>query len=113
MPFDDREFPEALPEDRAARRSRRLVAAWLFAVAGMVLVMIVLGGVTRLTGSGLSIMEWAPLSGTLPPMNDADGNGSTTSTSRFSRNTAWSMRAWARGLQQIFWLEWTHRLWAG
>ena len=50
------------PEDRAAgHRNRRLVALWLFGVAGMVLVMIVLGGVTRLSGSGLSIMEWAPV----------------------------------------------------
>ena len=62
MPFDVRDFPAAPPEDRAAsRRNRRLVASWLFGVAGMVLVMVVLGGVTRLTGSGLSIMEWAPL----------------------------------------------------
>ena len=62
MPFDVRDFPGAPPEDRAAGRGcRRLVATWLFAVAFMVLVMIVLGGVTRLTGSGLSIMEWAPL----------------------------------------------------
>ena len=45
---------------------------WLFGVAGMVLVMIVLGGVTRLTGSGLSIMEWAPVSGALPPLSDAE-----------------------------------------
>ena len=38
----------------------------------MILVMVVLGGVTRLTGSGLSIMEWAPVSGILPPLNHAD-----------------------------------------
>src|ERR1700760_4632747 len=70
MPFDVRDFPGAPPEDRAAgRRSRRLVASWLFTVAFMVLVMVVLGGVPRLTGSGLSIMEWAPLSGALPPMS--------------------------------------------
>ena len=73
MPFDVRDFPGALPEDRAAgRRNRRLVATWLFSVAGMILVMVVLGGVTRLTGSGLSIMEWAPVSGILPPLNHAD-----------------------------------------
>src|ERR1700751_4181832 len=73
MPFDVRDFPGAPPEDRATgRRSRRLVATWLFSVAYMVLVMVVLGGVTRLTGSGLSIMEWAPLAGALPPMSHAE-----------------------------------------
>ena len=73
MPFDVRDFPGAPPGDGAARRTgRRLVATWLFTVAGMVLVMIALGGLTRLTGSGLSIMEWAPLMGTLPPLSDAE-----------------------------------------
>src|SRR6185503_21236816 len=73
MPFDVRDFPDTPPEDRAAsRRNRRLVASWLFTVAAMVLVMIVLGGITRLTGSGLSIMEWAPLAGALPPMTETE-----------------------------------------
>jgi heme a synthase len=111
MPFDDREFPEALPEDRAARRSRRLVAAWLFAVAGMVLVMIVLGGVTRLTGSGLSIMEWAPLSGTLPPMNDAEWQRLYHLYQQIPQYSLVNEGLGLAGFKQIFWLEWTHRLW--
>src|SRR5581483_9285122 len=69
MPFDDRTFPS--PEG-VALRDRRLLAGWLFALCGMILVMIVLGGATRLTGSGLSIMEWAPLTGALPPLSDAE-----------------------------------------
>src|SRR5215475_4866012 len=72
MPFDVRDFPGAPPDDRAGRRAGRAVAIWLFIMAGMVLVMIVLGGVTRLTGSGLSIMEWAPFAGTFPPASDAE-----------------------------------------
>src|ERR1700710_1686786 len=73
MPFDVHDFPDASRMDRAAtRQSRRMVAAWLFAVAGMIVVMIVLGGVTRLTGSGLSIMEWAPLTGAFPPHSEAE-----------------------------------------
>ena len=111
MPFDDREFPEALPEDRAARRSRRLVAAWLFAVAGMVLVMIVLGGVTRLTGSGLSIMEWAPLSGTLPPMNDAEWQRLYHLYQQIPQYRLVNEGLGLAGFKQIFWLEWAHRLW--
>ncbi len=72
MPFDVHDFPDASRMDRAAtRQSRRLVAIWLFTVAAMIMVMIVLGGVTRLTGSGLSIMEWAPIMGALPPTTDA------------------------------------------
>src|ERR1700749_5269165 len=73
MPFDVHDFPDASRMDRAStRQSRRLVAIWLFTVAAMIMVMIVLGGATRLTGSGLSIMEWAPLMGALPPTNVAE-----------------------------------------
>ena len=48
--------------------SDQIVAKWLFSVAVLVALMVVIGGVTRLTGSGLSMVEWRPLMGTLPPM---------------------------------------------
>src|SRR5215470_6103616 len=48
------------------------VRVWLFALAGLVLLMVSLGGATRLTGSGLSITEWKPIIGTLPPLSEAD-----------------------------------------
>src|SRR5688572_18904760 len=48
------------------------VARWLIAVAALVLLMIVVGGITRLTESGLSITRWEPVTGAIPPMNDAD-----------------------------------------
>jgi cytochrome c oxidase assembly protein subunit 15 len=71
MPFDLR--PLTLPEaERPARQDARAVAAWLFGVAGLVWAMVAIGGATRLTGSGLSIMEWAPLSGALPPLSEAE-----------------------------------------
>ena len=50
----------------------RAIANWLMAVAALVLVMIIVGGITRLTESGLSITRWDPLSGAIPPLNDAD-----------------------------------------
>src|ERR1700712_3941928 len=61
----------AAPAARAAAPNRP-VALWLFCVCFMLLVMISLGGATRLTGSGLSIMEWAPLMGALPPLSEAE-----------------------------------------
>jgi heme a synthase len=112
MPFDVREFSGAPPEDQAAcGRSRRLVATWLFAIAGMVLVMIVLGGATRLTGSGLSIMEWAPLAGTLPPLNDAEWQRLYHLYQQIPQYTLVNEGLGLAGFKQIFWLEWVHRLW--
>lgn len=50
----------------------RAVAAWLFAVATLVFLMVVVGGITRLTESGLSMVRWEPISGAIPPLNAAD-----------------------------------------
>jgi heme a synthase len=112
MPFDVRDFPGALPEDRAtSRRNRRLVATWLFVVAGMILVMIVLGGVTRLTGSGLSIMEWAPVSGILPPLNHAEWEKLFRLYQQIPQYALLHQGFGLEGFRHIFWLEWTHRLW--
>jgi cytochrome c oxidase assembly protein subunit 15 len=52
-------------------RSRGAVRLWLFSIAGMIWLMVLIGGATRLTGSGLSITEWAPILGTIPPLTDA------------------------------------------
>jgi cytochrome c oxidase assembly protein subunit 15 len=112
MPFDVRDFAGALPEDRAtSRRNRRLVAAWLFVVAAMILVMVVLGGVTRLTGSGLSIMEWAPVSGILPPMTHAEWEKLFLLYQQIPQYALLHEGFGLDGFRHIFWLEWTHRLW--
>lgn len=50
------------------------VAFWLLTGAVMIIIQILIGGITRLTGSGLSITEWQPLLGTLPPMNESQWN---------------------------------------
>jgi len=47
------------------------ISTWLFAIAGLVFLMVVIGGITRLTESGLSMVRWEPISGTIPPLNDA------------------------------------------
>ena len=53
-------------------RDRRLVAGWLFLCAALVFAIVLVGGITRLTRSGLSIVEWQPLVGALPPLSHAD-----------------------------------------
>ena len=53
-------------------RDRRAVAKWLLLCAAIVAAIVVVGGITRLTRSGLSIVEWQPLMGALPPLSDAD-----------------------------------------
>ena len=112
MPFDVHDFPAASRMDRAATRgSRRVVAIWLFTVAGMIMVMIVLGGATRLTGSGLSIMEWAPLMGTLPPASQAEWERLFALYKQIPQYALVNDGFGLEGFKHIFWLEWTHRLW--
>jgi heme a synthase len=112
MPFDVRDLVTGLPTDNPAeRRNRRIVAGWLFAVASMIWVMIVLGGATRLTGSGLSIMEWAPFGGAVPPLSHADWE---RLFGLYKRIPQYSLLHAGMGLADfkgLFWLEWIHRLW--
>jgi len=112
MPFDVRDFSGAPPGERAASsRNRRLVASWLFTICGMILLMVVLGGVTRLTGSGLSIMEWAPLSGILPPLNHAEWEKLFALYKQIPQYRLEHAGFGLGGFQRIFWLEWLHRFW--
>jgi cytochrome c oxidase assembly protein subunit 15 len=112
MPFDVRDFPGVPPADRAAsQHNRRLVAGWLFGVAGMILIMVGIGGATRLTGSGLSIMEWKPFTGILPPLNHADWEKLYHLYQQIPQYALVNRGFGLAGFKHIFWLEWTHRLW--
>ncbi|MCG6876433.1 MAG: COX15/CtaA family protein [Betaproteobacteria bacterium] len=64
-------LPDVAPAATAAVPGRRAIAAWLLVCCALVFAMVVVGGVTRLTHSGLSIVEWQPIVGTLPPLSDA------------------------------------------
>jgi len=57
--------------DHRVEKGRAFVRAWLWILVAMVFVMVVVGGATRLTGSGLSITEWNPIMGALPPLSDS------------------------------------------
>lgn len=109
MPFDAHDpylSTTAVPDRRA-----RAVAFWLLAVAAMVWAMVALGGATRLTGSGLSIMEWAPLRGTLPPMSEAEWNRLYDLYRTIPQYELVNRGFGLEGFRGIFWLEWAHRLW--
>ena len=51
-------------------KEQKIIACWLYLMAILVGLMIIIGGITRLTGSGLSMVEWRPLIGTIPPLNN-------------------------------------------
>jgi heme a synthase len=109
MPFDARSAADlALAPDAA---NRRAVAFWLLGVAGLVWIMVALGGATRLTGSGLSIMEWAPLRGILPPLSEAEWQRLYDLYRTIPQYALVNAGFGLDGFKQIFWLEWAHRLW--
>jgi cytochrome c oxidase assembly protein subunit 15 len=110
MPFDIR--PLTVPDSESpARRDARAVAFWLLGVAGLVWLMVAIGGATRLTGSGLSIMEWAPLSGALPPMTEAEWQRLYELYRTIPQYALVNQGFGLEGFKEIFWLEWIHRQW--
>ncbi|WP_241666834.1 COX15/CtaA family protein [Muricoccus nepalensis] len=109
MPFDA--HAPYLSTAAAPDRRSRAVAVWLLVVAAMVWAMVALGGATRLTGSGLSIMEWAPFRGTLPPMNEAEWNRLYDLYRTIPQYELVNRGFGLEGFKGIFWLEWAHRFW--
>jgi heme a synthase len=110
MPFDlviAHGWPAGVPSVRA----RRAVAIWLFTICAMLLVLIGLGGATRLTGSGLSIMDWQPISGILPPLSAADWNRLFAIYKTIPQYKMQPPGFDLTSFQHIFWLEWIHRFW--
>jgi cytochrome c oxidase assembly protein subunit 15 len=85
------------------------VRTWLWIVAALVFLMVSLGGATRLTGSGLSITEWQPIMGALPPLSEADWQDAFAKYKQIPQyqhvNRGMSLEAF----KLIYWWEWTHR----
>ena len=89
---------------------RRKVAAWLLVCAALTFAVVVVGGVTRLTESGLSITEWQPVSGIVPPLSQADWDAlfaKYRDTPQFKKVFG---EITLEGFKGIFWLEYVHRL---
>ena len=112
MPFDARSHPDLSPSAGGSDRADpRAVALWLLGVAGLIWIMVALGGATRLTGSGLSIMEWAPLRGFLPPLSQAEWERLFELYRSIPQYQLQNAGFGMEGFRQIFWLEWAHRFW--
>ncbi len=90
--------------------SDRHVAWWLVACAAMVFCVVVVGGLTRLTHSGLSIVEWQPLVGTIPPLSQADWEASFAGYKATPEFRLVNFDIGVEGYKRIFWLEYFHRL---
>jgi len=98
-----------LLEDR--RRNDRAVATWLLAVAAMIFAMVIIGGITRLTESGLSITEWKPVSGVIPPLDDAAWQREFDLYKQIPEFQKLRPDMTLAEFKGIFWWEYVHRLW--
>ena len=91
-------------------RDRRLVAAWLLLCAALAFAVVLVGGVTRLTRSGLSITEWQPLIGVLPPLSQADWEALFAAYRATPEFRLVNFDMTLEGFKTIFWWEYIHRL---
>ncbi len=86
------------------------VRIWLYTVAALIVLMVVVGGATRLTESGLSITEWKPVTGTLPPLTQADWQAEFEKYKTIPQYEILNKGMGLEAFKQIFWWEWGHRL---
>jgi cytochrome c oxidase assembly protein subunit 15 len=98
-------------DEGVSRRNRKLVAAWLLISCFMVWVMVGIGGYTRDSGSGLSIMDWDPIIGTLPPLSQAAWNQLFALYKTIPQYQILHQGMDLAGFKSLFWPEYFHRLW--
>jgi heme a synthase len=87
----------------------RAIRLWLYAVAALVLAMVLVGGATRLTESGLSITEWQPVMGTLPPLNETQWQAEFEKYQTIPQYRELNRGMSLEAFKTIYWWEWTHR----
>jgi heme a synthase len=92
--------------------SSKQVATWLLIGVGMIVIQVLLGGITRLTESGLSITEWKPITGMLPPLNDASWQAEFDKYKTTDQFKYVHQHFSLQNFKFIFFWEWFHRAWA-
>lgn len=94
-----------------ASRSLRPVITWLVTGCILIACMVAIGGITRLTGSGLSITEWKPIMGAIPPLNEAEWNVAFDKYKQIPEYTLVNQHMDLAGFKRIFFWEYLHRNW--
>lgn len=89
----------------------RRVALWLLICCSMIFALVIIGGLTRLTESGLSITEWKPISGVIPPMNEPAWQAEFDSYKRIPEYRQINPDMTLAAFKGIFWWEYIHRMW--
>ena len=95
--------------DRAGQGARGAIRAWLMVLFALVVVMIAVGGLTRLTDSGLSITEWNPVMGAVPPMTEADWQAEFEKYRQIPEYQLQNRGMTLSEFKVIYWWEWGHR----
>lgn len=92
------------------RHSATAVRRWLFTVVALVFTMVAVGGITRLTGSGLSMVEWEPIMGVVPPLDEADWNAAFDAYKQYPQYRLTHPGMDLAGFKAIFFWEYVHRV---
>ena len=95
-----------------ANKKSNAVAIWLLIGVGMIIVQVLLGGITRLTGSGLSITEWKPILGAIPPLNETDWMKAFDQYKTIGQYKHLNFEFTLSDFKFIYFWEWFHREWA-
>jgi len=98
------------PFTAAQMANRRMLAYWLFLVLAMLLAIVLVGGATRMTGSGLSITEWKPIHGVIPPIGEAQWAEEFEKYQQIAQYEQINQGMVLSEFKFIFWWEWAHRL---
>lgn len=98
--------------NNSLQNSSKQIATWLLIGVAMIVIQVLLGGITRLTESGLSITEWKPITGALPPLNDIDWQAAFDKYKLTDQFKYVHQHFSLSDFKFIFFWEWFHRLWA-
>lgn len=104
------ETAKVLNKSQTGTDTNKPIATWLLVCCATIFAMIVLGGVTRLTGSGLSMVEWEPIMGILPPMGQAEWEQAFRLYQQYPEYKLKNFHMSVEDFKSIFWFEYAHRL---